>query len=171
MNLSNKKELASKALNIGKNRLIFKMENLKDIKEAITRDDIKTLHQEGIIEIKPVKGRKKIVTRKTKRGPGKIKKKVNKRKQEYVKITRKLRKYIMVLRDMNIIERELYKTLRNKIRMREFSSKANLRDYLMALDINVGVSVEKNHKTSKKSTKKITDKDKLNLNKSKENEK
>jgi len=181
MNLSNKKELASKALKVGKNRLIFRMDSLSDIKEAITRDDIKTLHQEGVIGIKPVKGRKKIVRRKTRRGPGKIKKTVSRRKQEYVKITRKLRKYIMALRNLNVIERELYKTLRKKIRMRDFASKASLRDYLGALNIDIGKSVEENHKNSKKTTKKSIKKiekktegksiKKTESNKTKENEK
>ena len=85
--------------------------------------------------IKPVKGRKKIKKRKTKRGPGKIKKKVKNRKQNYVKIIRKLRKYLMGLRDKGKIDRELYRTLRKKIKIREFKSKSNLKEYLEGLDI------------------------------------
>ena len=130
MNLSKKKELAAKALKVGKNRVIFNSEGISEIKEAITKQDIKDLAGEGIITIKPVKGRKKIVKRKTRRGPGKIKKTVNKRKQIYVKITRKLRSYIMNLRDRGVLERELYRELRNKIRMRDFRSIAYLKEYL-----------------------------------------
>jgi len=124
MNLAKKKELAAKTLKVGKGRIIFNMENLSDIKEAITRQDIKGLNQEGIITIRPVKGRKKIKRRKIRRGPGKIKKKVNNRKQVYVKITRKLRKYLMELRNRGVVDRELYWDLRKKIRMRNFKSKA-----------------------------------------------
>ena len=80
-NLNRKKELAAKTLKVGKNRLSFNQDNLAEIKEAITRQDIKDLYAEGIITIKPIKGRKKIKRRKTRRGPGKIKKTVNKRKQ------------------------------------------------------------------------------------------
>lgn len=130
MNLRNKKQLAAKVLKVGKNRIHFDSGKFPEIKEAITRQDIKDLHKEGIISIKPVKGRKKIKRRKTKRGPGKIKKKVNKRKQTYVKITKKLRKYSKELKSCGIISNKLYRELRKKIRMRAFRSKAHLREYL-----------------------------------------
>jgi large subunit ribosomal protein L19e len=152
MNLNKKKELAAKTLRVGKGRLQFKQENLNEIKEAITRQDIKQLNQEGIIIIKPIKGRKKNVTRKHRRGPGKIKMKVNKRKQEYVKITRKLRAYAMSLRERGVLERELYKKIRNKIRMREFKSKAGMKDFLNAHE---DVDFEKNHGIKMPVTKKV----------------
>ena len=130
MNLTIKKELASKVLKVGKNRIHFNSENLAEIKEAITKQDIRDLYEAGIITIKEITGRKKIVRRKTRRGPGKIKKTVNKRKQVYVKITRKLRNYIKELKKLGRITNEDYKTLRKKIRMRAFRSKAHLREQL-----------------------------------------
>jgi len=139
MNLRKKKELAAKTLGVGKNRVIFSNEGLAEIKEAITKQDIKGLQSEGIIGIKPIKGRKKIKKRKTRRGDGKIKKKVNKRKQIYVKITRKLRGYIMDLRDKGKIDRELYWDLRKKIRMRDYKSKAHLKEYLIGIGIDFKV--------------------------------
>ncbi|MEK6914149.1 MAG: 50S ribosomal protein L19e [Nanoarchaeota archaeon] len=149
MNLNKKKALAAKVLRVGKGRIIFKNENLKEIKEAITRQDIKQLYSEGIIKIKDIKGRRKIVKRKYRRGPGKIKMKINRRKQNYVKITRKLRGYLMSLKNMSLIERELYKKLRNKIRMREFKSKSNMKEYLKSL----GIKLETNKKGIKENTK------------------
>jgi len=160
MNLAKKKELAAKALKVGKNRICFSIENLPDIKEAITKEDIKGLYSEGIITIKPVKGRKKIIKRKTRRGPGKIKKKVNKRKQIYVKITRKLRSYLKELKKQGIIERDLYWDLRKKIRMRFFKSKAHLKEYLGNLEIKITAPV-KSEKTKPKVKK---------INKGKEDE-
>ncbi len=155
MNLNKKKELAAKTLGVGKGRLQFKQENLNEIKEAITRQDIKQLNQEGIIAIKPIKGRKKNVTRKHRRGPGKIKIKVNKRKQEYVKITRKLRAYAMSLRERGVLERELYKKIRNKIRMREFRSKAGMKDFLNKHEDVDFDFVSKDKKVETKKIKKI----------------
>lgn len=166
MNLSKKKELAAKALGVGKGRLQFKTENLSEIKEAITRQDIKQLNQEGIISIKPIKGRLKNVKRKHRRGPGKIKMKVNKRKQEYVKITRKLREYAMSLRDRGVLDKDLYWKIRNKIRMRDFKSKATMRDYLKNHD---DVDFDKVSKDRKPETKKI--KKKMEANKMKKVEK
>ena len=132
MNLAKKKELASKVLKVGKNRIQFNTDNFPEIKEAITKQDIRDLYSQGIIIIKPVKGRKKIVKRKTKRGPGKIKKKINNRKQTYVKITRKLRNYLRDLRKLDKISSEEYWELRKKIRMRAFRSKAHLKETITA---------------------------------------
>lgn len=168
MNLAKKKELAAKTLKVGKGRIIFNMENLSDIKEAITRQDIKGLNQEGIITIRPVKGRKKIKRRKIRRGPGKIKKKVNNRKQVYVKITRKLRKYLMELRNRGVVDRELYWDLRKKIRMRNFKSKANFKEYLKSVEVDfdkvvkndkISSTSENKKKVEKKDTKKTDNKD------------
>ena len=67
MNLAKKKQLAAETLKVGKHRIVFNIEGLPEIKEAITKQDIKTLFQEGIITIKPVKGRRKVKKRKTRR--------------------------------------------------------------------------------------------------------
>ncbi|MBS3079232.1 50S ribosomal protein L19e [Candidatus Pacearchaeota archaeon] len=130
MNLRNKKELAARTLGVGKNRIILHNEAISEIKEAITKQDIKTMFEEGLISLKPVKGRKTNVKRKTKRGPGKVKKKINKRKQNYVKITRKLRRYVRDLRNSGKIDRDSYIDLRKKIKMSEFRSKVHLKEYL-----------------------------------------
>ena len=130
MKLDKKKALAAKVLKVGKNKIIFDINSLAEIKEAITKQDIKDLHAGGMIKIKEKRGRKKIVRRKTKRRAGKIKKKVKKRKQEYVKITRKLRKYVSELKQQGKIENEAYKKLRKQIKTRDFRSKAQLKDHL-----------------------------------------
>ena len=67
MNLKKKKELAAKALGVGKNRVCFNPEGLSEIKEAITKQDIKDLYEAGAITIKPNSGRKIHEKRKTKR--------------------------------------------------------------------------------------------------------
>ncbi|PJE81168.1 hypothetical protein COU58_03700 [Candidatus Pacearchaeota archaeon CG10_big_fil_rev_8_21_14_0_10_32_42] len=123
----NKKELASKTLKIGKERIKFVRARLDEIKEAITKQDIRDLVLSGAILIKPVKGRRKNEKRKNRRGPGKIKKKVKKRKEEYVKITRKLRKHVKHLKKQGQITNEEFKSLRKEIRNRSFRSKANLK--------------------------------------------
>jgi large subunit ribosomal protein L19e len=133
MNLKKKKELAAKTLGVGKNRVSFNPEGLNDIKEAITKQDIITHHEEGIITIKPIKGRKTIVVRKRKRGPGKIKMKIKNRKQDYVKITRKLRKYLKGLKNQNEIGREAYYDIRKKIKMRTFKNLSYLKEYVESL--------------------------------------
>ena len=100
------------------------------------------MKDEGIISIKLIKGRRKNVKRKTRRGPGKIKKKVNIRKQTYVKITRKLRTYIKALKERSDITKDHYWDLRKKVRMRVFKSKANLKDYLKEYERTGGESAK-----------------------------
>ncbi|MEK6935578.1 MAG: 50S ribosomal protein L19e [Nanoarchaeota archaeon] len=136
MNLRTKKQLASKVLKVGKNKIHFNSLNLAEIKEAITRQDILDLYNQGIISIKLIKGRRKIIKKKTRRGQGKIKMKVNKRKQSYVKITRKLRAYLQELKSKNKIDRITYKDIRKKIKTRTFKSKANLKEYIESLRAN-----------------------------------
>ena len=167
MNLTRKKQLAAKTLKVGKNRIHFNEDNLNEIKEAITKQDIRELYAEGIITIKPVKGRKKIKKRKTRRGPGKIKKKVNKRKQIYVKITRKLRTYLKELKGKGVVDRELFWKLRKKIRMRDFRSKAHFKEYLVNTE---KISVKPEELIAKKSdykSKKKTEKSKTKKPKTK----
>jgi len=64
MNLSKKKELAKRTLKIGKSRIVFLESRLSEIKEAITKQDIRDLKREGAIIIKNIKGRRKVKKRK-----------------------------------------------------------------------------------------------------------
>ena len=81
MQLNKKKELASRVLGIGKKRIIFNKEALEDVKEALTKQDIKDLVKSGSIFVKEVSGTKKQVKRTTRRRAGSIKKNVNTRKR------------------------------------------------------------------------------------------
>jgi len=130
MKLDKKKRLAAKVLNVGVKRIILMEERLDEIKEAITKQDIKELYKSGAIKVREIKGRRKIKKKKKKRRAGKIKKKVNKRKQGYVKTTRKLRAYIKELKNQEKITNEKYRELRKKISARDFKSKAQLKEYL-----------------------------------------
>ena len=60
MNLAKKKSLAAKALKLGRKRIVFLESRIDEIKEAITKQDIRDLQTEGAIVVKEVKGRKKV---------------------------------------------------------------------------------------------------------------
>jgi len=130
MNLTKKKELAAKVLGVGKNRIIFVEGHLPEIKEAITRMDMEDLHKSGAIQIREVSGRKKIVKRKHRRRTGKIKKKVKTRKQDYVVITRKLRKFVRGLVRIGAVDKDKNQEIRKQIRSRKFKSKRHLKESL-----------------------------------------
>ncbi|MBT3404835.1 hypothetical protein HN832_02110 [archaeon] len=132
MNLRKKKELTARTLNVGKARINFVEARLEEIKEAITKQDIRDLLKDGAILIKNVQGRKKIKT-KVKRSTGNIRKKVNDRKKKYVIMTRKLRAYVNELKKQKALNIEEVNEIRKRIRNKMFRSKANLKEYIGGL--------------------------------------
>jgi len=133
MKLEGKRDLAARALKVGKNRIMFNEERLSDVKEAITKQDMRDLARSKAILIREVQGRKKVIRRTTRRKAGSIKKKVNTRKKDYMAITRKLRAYVKLLRDKKGITKEDYYTLRKEIRAKQFKSKGNMRERIKQL--------------------------------------
>ena len=128
MQLNKKKELASRVLGIGKKRIIFNKEALEDVKEALTKQDIKDLVKSGSIFVKEVSGTKKQVKRTTRRRAGSIKKNVNTRKRDYMTITRKFRAFISEIRKHGTISSEEYWKLRKEIRAKNFKSKSHMKE-------------------------------------------
>lgn len=126
MNLAKKKELAARVLGVGKGRIYFVEESLPEIKEAITRQDILDLHNAGAIQVKEVNGRKKVVKRKHRRRTGKVKKKVNNRKEEYVILTRKLRTHLKYMLKTGKVDIEGYREARKQIRAKKYKSKRHM---------------------------------------------
>ena len=132
MNIGKKKSLAIRTLKVGKERIVFLKPRLDEIKEAITKQDIRDLQKEGAIIVKGIKGRKK-VKKINKRSTGNIRKKVNKRKKDYVIMTRKLRRYVAEMKKQGVLNKEEISDIRNKIRNRIFRSKAHLKNYIGGL--------------------------------------
>lgn len=130
MQLTKKKELAARVLGVGKARIYFVEAHLNEIKDAITRQDIIDLNKAGAIKIKDVHGRKTQEKRKNRRRTGKIKLRVNTTKQEYVKLTRKLRNYTRFLVKTNKIDKEKQMKIRKMIRAGRFKSKRHLNEIL-----------------------------------------
>ncbi len=130
MNLNKKKKLIARVMNVGIKRIILDSDRTKEIKEAITRQDIKELVREGVIKIKEKKGRKKVIKRRTKRGKGKFKRKVKSRKREYATLTRKLRRYLKNLKEKDKISKVDYYKIRGKIKARQFKSLDHFKEVL-----------------------------------------
>lgn len=130
MNIRKKKILAANALGVGKDRIVLNNQRLDEIKEAITKQDIRDLVSAGAITVKDIKGRRTVEKRKTRRRAGSVRKKVKNSKTEYVIITRKLRRYISELRNQEKITEEQFWKLRKDIRARTFKSKSHLKEHL-----------------------------------------
>jgi large subunit ribosomal protein L19e len=128
MNLGKKKSLAARTFGVGESRIKFLEPRLDEIKEALTKQDIRDLHKDGAIVILPVKGRKILIRKKKSRSVGNVRKKVNKRKQKYVKLTRKLRSYLAEIEGkLTKKEKEEY---RKKIKNKSFDSKSDFKAYI-----------------------------------------
>ncbi len=128
MNLRKKKALAARTFGVGLARIEFVKPRLEEIKEAITKQDIRDLHKDGAIKIKEIKGRRTMTGKKKKKSIGNVRKKVNKRKSEYVTMTRKLRKHLAENKE-KLTDKER-KEIRKKIRNRFFRSKAHLKEHM-----------------------------------------
>ncbi len=128
MNLRKKKALAARTFGVGLSRIEFLEPRLDEIKEAITKQDIRDLYKDGAIRIKNIKGRKAKPGKSKKRTAGNIRKKVNTRKREYVTLTRKLRKHLAENRE-KVTEAER-KDIRKKIRNKFFKSKSDLKEHM-----------------------------------------
>ena len=153
MKLEKKKALAARALNIGEGRIIFNTNRLSELEKAITKQDMKDLKESGAIMISEKKGRLTKKKRKTRRRAGSIKKKVNTRKQDYVKLTRKLRKHLSNLRNRGLLEREEQKEIRKKIRAKSFRSLAHMKERLSESQKIGGKKHAQNTKAKKKRSK------------------
>ncbi len=145
MNLKTKKKLAARTLGVGVGRIVLVAERIPEISEAITKQDIRDLVDSKAIYVKDVKGR---LTKKKsgKRGEGKVKKIVGTRKRDYIRLTRKLRKFAKQLQLQGRIDSEKYKEIRKQIKARTFRSKGHFKEIT-----SIGASKVK---TTKKSVKK-----------------
>ena len=133
MNLKKKRALAARTLGVGKGRIIFNFARLNEIKEAITKQDIRDLVASNGIMIAPIKGRKKVERRQTRRRAGRIRKKVRHSKQEYVRHIRKSRAYIQELREHKKLSEEGYWKLRKELKAGIHPTKHHIKERVSQL--------------------------------------
>lgn len=136
MNLDKKKKLAVRTFGIGKSRIIFLESRLDDIKDAITKQDIRDLVRDGAIVIKEIGGRRRKKAHGG-RGIGKIRKQAISKKRDYIVLTRKLRKYIMEMKNTKKLSKNVLEDMRKRIRNRDFRSREHLKEYLKELNIEL----------------------------------
>ena len=133
MQLNKKKALAARALAVGKNRVVFNIHRLEEVKDAITKQDIHDLVKSGAIMVREVTGRRKIQAR-GRRRIGSIRMKVKNRKAKYIILTRKLRGYVKELKKHGTLSKEEFTNIRKEIRAKNFRSKSHMKERLELLD-------------------------------------
>jgi len=146
MKLSVQKRLAASVLKCSKKRVQFVPERLPDIKEAITKADIRGLISEGLVIKEQKKGvsrfraRHKAAQRRKglQRGPGKRKGKktaIVSRKQSWMAKIRAQRKLIKELKEKNIVDAAAYKNLYRKSKGGFFRNKRHIKVYMEEHDL------------------------------------
>ncbi len=128
MKLERKKALVARTLGVGKKRVTFNNERLSEVKEAITKQDIKDLLASGAISIKEMKGRKAIVKSKGRRRAGSVRKKIKRSKEKYMTLTRKFRSHLKILKSKGKISQEEYLKLRREIRASMFKDLSHFKE-------------------------------------------
>ena len=141
MNVKIQKRLAAQVLKCSKNNVWFDTGRLEEIKEAITKADIKSLIKDKAIIAKKRIGTSKYRIRKTqaqkskgrRKGPGSRKSGVNARiskKSRWANHIRAQRAFLQNLRDKDVIERSGYRSLYMKSKGGFFRSKRHLKIYM-----------------------------------------
>lgn len=141
MKLRNQKRIASEVLKKGTKKIKFDPTRLADIKEAITRADIKGLVLDNAISAEPVRStsrsraRKILVQKRKGRKTGKgsrkgvITARLSK-KENWINHVRKQRQFIQELRDKNLISTKVYRMMYSKVKGGFFRSKNHIKIYL-----------------------------------------
>lgn len=141
MNLKVQRRIAATILKCGSDRVSFNKDKLDDIKEAITKADIKTLIKNGVIIAKKKKGisrgRAKFLHHQKqlgrRRGIGSRKGKKTARnpsKKSWITKVRTQRDLILNLRTKSLIRDEEYRNLYRRIAGGFFRSRRHIRIYL-----------------------------------------
>lgn len=141
MNLASKKAIAAKILKVGVNRVWFDPDRLDEIKDALTKADIRKLIKDFAIQAKPVKSisrgraRKKLEQKRKgrRKGPGSRKGKRTARlskKRAWIQRARPQREFIKMLREKGLITKKTYRMIYAKIKGGFFRSKRHIKLYL-----------------------------------------
>jgi large subunit ribosomal protein L19e len=137
VNLKTKRQLVSRILGVGVDRVKFDPDHLDDVADAITRDNIRSLITANVIEVKPIKGTSKGRSyfkkfQRSRRGTKQGSKKGSKgaragKKEIYVKKIRAMRHQLKVSKARKEIKNDVYWNLYKQVSGNQVRNLAHLR--------------------------------------------
>jgi len=141
MRLTVQKRLAAQILKCSPDRVWVDPERLEEIKEAITKQDIRVLIGNKLIIKRQIKGqsrvraRKKLVQKRKGRQKGKGSRKGTKKvrsgaKLVWIRNVRVRRNFVRELKQKDLINTKVYKDMRSKIKGGFFRSRRHIKLYL-----------------------------------------
>jgi large subunit ribosomal protein L19e len=143
LSLKSQRRLAAEILKIGENRVWIDPERIDYVESAITREEIKKLIHEKVVQSIPEKGisraRARVFAEKRKkglrRGPGgksgSARSKISK-KQVWMNRIRPVRRRLRELKDSRAITENVYRKMYDMSESGAFESKADLERYIRA---------------------------------------
>ncbi|MBI4154593.1 50S ribosomal protein L19e [Candidatus Woesearchaeota archaeon] len=141
MKLNSRKETIARMLGVGKSRVFIDSSKLKEVKEAITKADLRGLVKNGIVEKKPKIGisrgriRKRILLKRHGRTKGIGKRKGNRTARNPSKLNwiikiRNLRKLLKILKLKKLITTDVYRKLYLMSKGGFFKNRRHLKTYI-----------------------------------------
>ena len=131
MNVKNQRKIAAQLLKVGVRRVKVDSSKLAEIKEAITKTDIRGLISSGLIVKKPMKGHSRFHARTLKKQKSKGKRKGKgsrkgtknarlSRKESWMSRVRAQRKFIKRLKEKSLLTNKAFRDLYLKIKSNRF---------------------------------------------------
>ena len=141
MNLANQKRISAELMKVGETKVWFNPDRLTEIKEAITKNDLRNLIKNGAIQSRPELGtsrfraRKRLTQRRKGRqaGPGTRKGSSTarlSRKETWMLAVRGQRNFIKELKDKSLVEGKTYRNLYSKVKGGYFRNRRHIKLYL-----------------------------------------
>ncbi len=125
MNLRSQKRVAAAVLGCGVNRVYFAPDRLADIKEAITKEDMRQLVEDGAIKAAPKSGVSRARARKLILQRRKHTSRLS-RKREWILRVRVQRRFLKSLKEKALVSGESYKMLRSRVKGGFFRSRRHI---------------------------------------------
>jgi len=141
MRLSSQRELSAQMLGAGKSKVWFDPERLSEIKEAITKGDIRSLIKKKVIQHRPelgssrVRARKRLVQKRKGRQQGLGSRKGSRgarltKKEAWMITVRGQRAFAQELKTKGLVDTKAYRDLYSKIKGGYFRNKRHIKLYL-----------------------------------------
>jgi len=140
-NVKTQKRIAAEVLGIGQTRVWVNPDASADVSQAMTREDVKELIKQGLIQEKPKTvpsrkvAKKRVELKKKRKGVGHGKRRGaassrESKKDRWMKKIRAQRKFLRELRDKKSIDESTYRKYYLQAKGGRFDSVKNLKDYM-----------------------------------------
>ena len=131
--LTQQRRMAANILKVGESKVWMNSDHLEDIKNAITKSDVRKMINHGYIKARKEKIKRPRTEKKRKQGPGRRKGAKGARrpkKEKWMNTVRPLRRLLKELKEGKKIDIKTYRKLYLQVKSGAFRSRSHLKLYL-----------------------------------------